>query len=70
MSDLQVFAAVCGVEEAVEAIFYHSRRDWERMHLRWKHDMEQVHRTGFGAVYAEPVMRSIESIRQECYKSM
>ena len=69
MSDLQVFAAVCGVEQVVESIFYHARRDWERMHLRWKHDMEEVRRSGRGQEYAEPVMRSIESIRKECYRN-
>ena len=69
MSDLQFFAAVCGVEEVVEAIFYHARRDWQRMHLRWRHDMEELRRTGYGQKYAEPVMRSIEDIRKECYRN-
>jgi len=69
MSDLQMFVAVCAVEKCVEAIFYHARRDWQRMHLRWRLDMEEVNRTGVGPVYAEPVMRSIESIRKECYKT-
>lgn len=68
--DLHGFAAVCDVEQAVEAIYYHSRRDWERMHLRWAHHMEDIRRTGNGIPYAEPVVRSIESIRKECYKGM
>ncbi len=70
MSALDVLAAVCEVEMAVESIFYHTRRDWQRMHLRWQHDMEEVHRTGNGRVYSEPVLRSIDSIRKECYKNL
>jgi hypothetical protein len=67
MSTLQVFAAICAVEQAVEAIFYHSRRDWERMHLQWKQHTEEIKRSGRGRPYAEPVMRSMEQIRKECY---
>jgi len=69
MSALQVFAAVCGVEQAVETIFYHTKRDWERMHLRWQQDVEEIRRTGRGREYAEPVLRSLESIRKECYRN-
>ena len=70
MSTLEVLACVCAVERVVESIFYHTRRDWQRMHLRWQHDMEEVSRTGIGTVYSEPVLRSIDSIRKECYKNM
>ncbi len=70
MSALNVLVSVCEIERAVESIFYHTRRDWQRMHLRWQHDMEQLHRTGVGSVYSEPVLRSVDSIRKECYKNL
>jgi len=63
--DLSILASVSVVEQCVEAIFYHSRRDWQRMHLRWEQDMEEIRRTGCGIPYPEPVLRSIESIRKE-----
>lgn len=69
MSDLHVFAAVCVAEQGVESIFYHARRDWQRMHLRWQQDMEEVCRTGRGQKYAEPVMRSMKDVRKECYRN-
>lgn len=61
------FADVCATEDSVDAIFYHRRRDWERRHLRWKQDMEQICRTGRGRGYAQPVAPSIEEIRKEVY---
>ena len=70
MSSLLDLAKVCEVEQIVESIFYHARRDWENMHLRWAHDMEEIKRTGNGIPYAEPIMRSVEAIRKECYKNM
>ena len=66
--DLHAFACVCEVEQCVQAIYYHARRDWERMHLRWKQDMEEIRRTGRGTPYSEPVLRSIESIRKESFR--
>lgn len=66
--DLNAFARVCVVEQGVESIFYHSRRDYERMHLRWEQDMEEIRRTGRGTWYPEPVLRSIESIRKESFR--
>ena len=61
------FAHVCATEEQLAAIFYHRRRGWERMHLRWKQDMEEIRRTRRGRGYAEPVAPSIEQIRKEVY---
>jgi len=70
MSGLLFFSDVCATEEQVAAIFYHRRRDWERMHLRWKQDMEEIHRTRRGRAYAQPVAPSIEQIRKEVYKRL
>jgi len=67
MSGLLFFADVCATEDSVDAIFYHKRRGWERMHLRWKQDMEEICRTGRGRAYAPPVFPSIEQIRKEVY---
>ena len=58
MSSLYDLAAVCELERVVDAIYYHTRRDWERMHLRWQHDMEEVRRTGVGPVYPEPIINT------------
>ncbi len=62
------FADVCVVEEQVEAIFYHKRRDFQRMHLRWRQNMEAIYRTGYGEPYPEPVCLTIEQIRKEIYQ--
>ena len=61
------FAHVCEIEQQVDAIYYHRRRDWERRHLRWRQDMEKIRRTGRRRAYAEPVLLSIEQIRKEVY---
>ena len=68
MSTLMDFAAVCELEFYVESMFYHKRRDWQRMHLRWKQHSEAIRRTGYGRGYAEPVAPSIEQIRKEVYR--
>jgi len=67
MSGLLFFSDVCATEEQVAAIYYHRRRDWERMHLRWRQDMEEIRRTGRQRGYAEPVKPDIEKIRKEVY---
>ena len=64
------FAAVCEIESQIEKIQYHKRRDWERMHLRWKQDMENIHRFGMGISYAPPVFPSIQAIRKQVYKQV
>ena len=64
------FAHVCEIEEQVDAIFYHKRRDWERMHLRWRQDMQEIRRTRRGRAYAQPVFPSIEQIRKEVYRRL
>ena len=70
MSTLMDLAAICVVEEQVEAIFYHKRRDWERMHLRWSQDIQEIRRTGCGTTYPEPVSPSIEQIRKDVYRRL
>ena len=54
-------------EEHVESIFYHSRRDWERQHLTWRHNVEESRRTRQTREYKEPVLRTKENIREACY---
>ena len=66
---MDLLASVSVLEQQVNIIFYHARRDWERMHLRWRQDMEEYARTGRGYIYAEPRLRSIENIRKECYRT-
>ena len=68
MSALMFFAHVCEIEQQVDAIYYHRRRDWERRHLRWRQDMEKIRRTGRRRAYAKPVAPSIEQIRKEVYR--
>ena len=67
---LMDFAAVCVIEQSVEAIFYHKRRDWQRMRLQWEQHMEQIQRTGRGCIYAKPIFPSIEAIRKQAYRHL
>ena len=61
------FAVICELEDCVEAIFYHKRRDWERRHLRWRQDLEEFRRAGHGRAYSEPGFPSIRAIRKQVY---
>ena len=55
-------------KEHVETLFYHARRDWERQHLKWRHDVEEARRQGEDALpYNEPVLRTKEDISKACY---
>ena len=61
-------AAVCEMEKKIQILFYHRRRDFERAHLRWKQEMEEILRTGSGEPYAEPLFPDINQIRKAVYK--
>ena len=67
MSVLLQFAYLCSIEESIQSIFYHKRRDWQRMHLQWAQHMEEIAKTGRGRPYPEPVFPSIQAIRKQVY---
>lgn len=54
-------------DEHVDSIHYHTRRDFERQHLRWAQDMEEFKRSGTGHKYAEPKLKTREDIEEKCY---